>query len=52
VGANGNGKTTLLKLIMNELQPTSGYIFRNQRIRIAKFTQHHVDQLVRNPPER
>lgn len=45
IGANGVGKTTLVKLIMNSIQPQSGDVHRNRQARIAIFTQHHVDQL-------
>jgi len=45
VGANGQGKSTILSLICDDLKPRSGYIFRNSRLRIAKFSQHHVDQM-------
>eukprot|EP00492_Amphilonche_elongata_P001739 TRINITY_DN210_c0_g1_i3.p1 TRINITY_DN210_c0_g1~~TRINITY_DN210_c0_g1_i3.p1 ORF type:complete len:310 (-),score=104.11 TRINITY_DN210_c0_g1_i3:3-932(-) len=45
IGANGVGKTTLVKLIMNSIQPQSGEVKRNRQARIALFTQHHVDQL-------
>merc|ERR1719242_2818871 len=45
IGANGVGKTTLVKLIMNAIQPQTGEVKRNRQARIALFTQHHVDQL-------
>merc|ERR1719242_1674477 len=45
IGANGVGKTTLVKLIMNSIQPQEGEVKRNRQARIALFTQHHVDQL-------
>jgi len=45
VGANGQGKSTILSLVCDEIKPRAGHIFRNQRIRIAKFSQHHVDQM-------
>jgi ATP-binding cassette subfamily F protein 3 len=45
VGANGQGKTTLLKLITGELGATGGNLFIHRRIRFATFSQHHVDQL-------
>ncbi|CAI5446774.1 unnamed protein product [Caenorhabditis angaria] len=45
VGENGAGKTTLLKLLLGDLEPSVGLRNVNRRIRIAYFTQHHVDQL-------
>lgn len=45
VGHNGIGKSTLIKIIMGELQPIQGNITRNFRLRMALFAQHHVDQL-------
>merc|ERR1711939_1105753 len=45
VGPNGAGKSTLLKLIDGELQETKGRISRKDHLRIARFHQHHVDQL-------
>jgi len=45
VGGNGQGKTTLLNLMVGQLEATKGYIKRNPRMRVAKFAQHHVDQL-------
>lgn len=45
VGANGCGKTTLLKLLMEQLTPLAGSISRNGRLRIGYFAQHHVDSM-------
>jgi ATP-binding cassette subfamily F protein 3 len=45
VGANGVGKTTLLKLLLGDLALTEGQGSRNNRLRTSMFTQHHVDQL-------
>ena len=45
VGANGIGKSTLLKLMFGDLEPSSGMIKKNPKAKIARFTQHHVDQL-------
>mmetsp|Transcript_19452 Transcript_19452/g.58771 ORF Transcript_19452/g.58771 Transcript_19452/m.58771 type:complete len:828 (+) Transcript_19452:417-2900(+) len=45
VGPNGIGKSTLLNLIGGVLEPTSGYIERNAKVRLATFSQHHVDGL-------
>lgn len=45
VGPNGAGKSTMLKLLTEQVQPNSGQVHRNGRLRIAYFTQHHIDQL-------
>jgi len=46
VGPNGVGKSTLVNLIIGELEPTQGEVKRNKNLKIAKFSQHFVDQLV------
>lgn len=45
VGPNGVGKTTLLNLITGGLDPQTGHVSRNPKVRIAAFSQHHVDDL-------
>ena len=45
LGANGVGKTTLLKMLTEELKLTTGNYFKSTRARIATFSQHHVDDL-------
>ncbi|KAG7691744.1 hypothetical protein KL930_005040 [Ogataea haglerorum] len=45
VGANGCGKTTLLKILMGDNTPLKGSVTRNSRLRIGYFAQHHVDQM-------
>jgi ATP-binding cassette subfamily F protein 3 len=45
VGANGCGKTTLLNLLLGDLQLTQGRQERNPKLRISMFTQHFMDQL-------
>ena len=45
IGPNGCGKTTLVKLIMQTLEPLSGECIVNRQCRIALFTQYHMDQL-------
>jgi ATPase subunit of ABC transporter with duplicated ATPase domains len=44
-GKNGVGKTTFLKLLINTLEPTSGYIWRDQRIRIGYYSQHATETM-------
>jgi len=43
VGANGVGKTTLLRLLMGEIDLDQGACSRHNRLRISLFTQHHVE---------
>lgn len=45
LGENGNGKTTLVKLLLGELEPTSGLIKRSLHMRVALVNQHHADQI-------
>ena len=45
LGENGRGKTTLVKLMLGELQPTTGAVAREQGARVALLNQHHADQL-------
>jgi ATP-binding cassette subfamily F protein 3 len=45
VGPNGAGKTTLLKCLTNELNASSGMVYRHSKLKLAMFTQHHIDQL-------
>ncbi|KAI8902402.1 P-loop containing nucleoside triphosphate hydrolase protein [Globomyces pollinis-pini] len=45
VGPNGAGKSTLIHLLTGENKPNSGISHRHGRLRLALFSQHHVDQL-------
>ncbi|MDP8184263.1 ABC transporter ATP-binding protein [Phocoenobacter skyensis] len=43
VGANGCGKTTFIKLLLNELQPTSGTVHCGTKLEVAYFDQHRAE---------
>jgi ATP-binding cassette, subfamily F, member 3 len=45
LGSNGNGKTTLSRLIAGELPPLCGDIFKTSKLNIGYFAQDHLDQL-------
>jgi ATP-binding cassette subfamily F protein 3 len=45
LGANGNGKSTLVKLIAGRLAPFSGTITRAEKLKVAYFAQHQLDEL-------
>ncbi|HEY6259403.1 MAG TPA: ABC-F family ATP-binding cassette domain-containing protein [Xanthobacteraceae bacterium] len=45
VGANGNGKSTLVKLLSGRLKPMTGRATRADKLDIAYFAQHQLDEL-------
>src|SRR5262252_2150698 len=45
IGANGNGKSTLTKLLTGRLVPFSGRMTRADRLKTAYFAQHQLDEL-------
>src|SRR6201992_1714932 len=45
LGANGNGKSTLVKLLAGKLAPFSGQVTRADKLSIGYFAQHQVDEL-------
>merc|ERR1712226_523519 len=45
VGANGAGKSTAIKLLIGELKPASGQIWRHQNMRLAYVAQHAFHHL-------
>jgi len=45
LGSNGNGKSTLVKLLAGKLPPFSGHVTRADKLSIGYFAQHQVDEL-------
>jgi len=45
LGANGNGKSTLMKLISGRLAPLKGQIHKSGRLRVGYFAQFQTDEL-------
>ena len=41
VGANGEGKTTLLRMIVGELEPAAGSVKLGSRVKVGYFSQQH-----------
>ncbi|HEX3709811.1 MAG TPA: ABC-F family ATP-binding cassette domain-containing protein [Pseudolabrys sp.] len=45
LGSNGNGKSTLVKLLAGKLAPETGTITRAATLKVGYFAQHQVDEL-------
>jgi len=45
LGANGNGKSTFAKLLMDKLPQISGNVVRASKLKTAMFAQHQLDDL-------
>ena len=45
VGANGNGKSTLAKLLSGRLAPLSGIVNRAPRLEVGFFAQHQIEDM-------
>lgn len=45
LGRNGEGKSTLSKLLADKLSPLGGRITRARKLRIGYFAQHQLDEL-------
>ncbi|MCI4663390.1 MAG: ABC-F family ATP-binding cassette domain-containing protein [Neomegalonema sp.] len=46
LGANGQGKSTLAKLIAGRMQPMVGAAERHSKLKVGFFAQHQLDDLV------
>jgi len=45
LGRNGEGKSTLSKLLASKLEASEGRLVRSSKLRIGYFAQHQVDEL-------
>ena len=45
LGRNGNGKTTLARLLAGQLEPMAGEIVAGGKLRVGYFTQYQVEEL-------
>ncbi|MDO9795240.1 ATP-binding cassette domain-containing protein, partial [Glaesserella parasuis] len=43
IGANGIGKTTLIKLLLGEIQPTAGTVRCGTKLEVAYFDQYRAE---------
>ena len=48
VGRNGNGKTTLARLLAGHLKPMGGALIGSGKLRVGYFAQHQIEELVPN----
>ena len=46
VGRNGNGKTTLARLLAKQLAPMSGRLAASGKLSVGYFAQHQIEELV------
>lgn len=45
LGANGNGKSTLVKILSDRLKPLAGTIYKSGQLKIGYFAQFQTDEL-------
>ena len=45
VGRNGNGKTTLARLLAGQLKPMDGQLAAGGKLRVGYFAQHQIEEL-------
>ena len=46
LGRNGNGKTTLARLLAGQLSPMEGSLVASSKLRVGYFAQHQIEDLV------
>ncbi len=45
IGANGNGKSTLIKMLAERLKPAAGKLIKSSKLKVGYFAQHQQDEL-------
>jgi ATP-binding cassette subfamily F protein 3 len=45
LGANGNGKSTLVKLLAGRLKPMTGKLTKSAKLKVGYFAQHQAEEL-------
>jgi ATP-binding cassette subfamily F protein 3 len=45
LGANGNGKSTLVKILGGRLQPMGGELRKSSKLKVGYFAQHQAEEL-------
>ncbi len=45
LGSNGNGKSTMAKLLAGKLQPMAGEMRASRKLKVGYFAQHQTDEL-------
>jgi ATP-binding cassette, subfamily F, member 3 len=46
VGRNGNGKTTLARLLASQLKPMGGSLVASGKLKVGYFAQHQIEELI------
>jgi ATP-binding cassette subfamily F protein 3 len=46
LGRNGNGKTTLARLLAGQLKPMGGTLVASSKLRVGYFAQHQIEELI------
>lgn len=50
VGANGDGKSTLMQIMIGQLNPQKGLVIHHPQAKIGYFSQNHVDEITAHEP--
>ncbi len=45
IGANGNGKSTMIKLLAGQLKPEIGKLVKSKKLEVGYFAQHQSEEL-------